>query len=172
MPAWCSVTCRPFPPGPIGKFIVTQMAAVAEDGWQAIAYDRRGYGETDSEDVPFSIVVEAYALGPPGIAPSPEQVIENQGLIAPKYDGNARLALIGTWCGHVRLLVQRGGSSSVVACLPLSSRERGAARRRRGGVRPYRNSPRNRSAFPPVRAMRWSAVRKAQWRRMRSSHWR
>jgi pimeloyl-ACP methyl ester carboxylesterase len=31
-----------------------QMAAVAEDGWQAIAYDRRGYGETESADVPFS----------------------------------------------------------------------------------------------------------------------
>jgi pimeloyl-ACP methyl ester carboxylesterase len=31
-----------------------QMAVVAEDGWQAIAYDRRGYGETESADVPFS----------------------------------------------------------------------------------------------------------------------
>lgn len=32
----------------------SQMDAVAEDGWQAIGYDRRGYGETVSEDVPFS----------------------------------------------------------------------------------------------------------------------
>ncbi|MDB5472963.1 MAG: alpha/beta hydrolase [Devosia sp.] len=32
----------------------SQMAAVAEDGWHAIAYDRRGYGETVSADVPFS----------------------------------------------------------------------------------------------------------------------
>ena len=31
-----------------------QMEAVAEDGWHAIAYDRRGYGESVSEDVPFS----------------------------------------------------------------------------------------------------------------------
>lgn len=31
-----------------------QMAVVAEDGWRAIAYDRRGYGETESSDVPFS----------------------------------------------------------------------------------------------------------------------
>ena len=32
----------------------SQMAAVAEDGWQAIAYDRRGYGQTTSQDVAFS----------------------------------------------------------------------------------------------------------------------
>jgi len=31
-----------------------QMAVVAERGWHAIAYDRRGYGESESEDVPFS----------------------------------------------------------------------------------------------------------------------
>jgi pimeloyl-ACP methyl ester carboxylesterase len=31
-----------------------QMQVVAEDGWHAIAYDRRGYGETESADVPFS----------------------------------------------------------------------------------------------------------------------
>lgn len=31
-----------------------QMAAVAEDGWHAIAYDRRGYGETESPDEAFS----------------------------------------------------------------------------------------------------------------------
>lgn len=32
----------------------SQMAAVAEDGWQAIAYDRRGYGQTTSADEAFS----------------------------------------------------------------------------------------------------------------------
>ena len=31
-----------------------QMDAVAEDGWHAIAYDRRGYGETESADVSFN----------------------------------------------------------------------------------------------------------------------
>lgn len=31
-----------------------QMEAVAEAGWHAIAYDRRGYGETESADEPFS----------------------------------------------------------------------------------------------------------------------
>ena len=31
-----------------------QMAMVAEEGWQAIAYDRRGYGESESPDVAFS----------------------------------------------------------------------------------------------------------------------
>ncbi|HEY8574830.1 MAG TPA: alpha/beta hydrolase [Devosia sp.] len=32
----------------------SQMRAVAEEGWQAIAYDRRGYGETESPDEVFS----------------------------------------------------------------------------------------------------------------------
>ncbi|MCW5722294.1 MAG: alpha/beta hydrolase [Devosia sp.] len=31
-----------------------QMQAVADAGWHAIAYDRRGYGETESPDEPFS----------------------------------------------------------------------------------------------------------------------
>lgn len=31
-----------------------QMQVVADDGWHAIAYDRRGYGETESPDEPFS----------------------------------------------------------------------------------------------------------------------
>ncbi|HEY0034976.1 MAG TPA: alpha/beta hydrolase [Devosia sp.] len=31
-----------------------QMDAVAEDGWHAIAYDRRGYGETESADISFN----------------------------------------------------------------------------------------------------------------------
>jgi pimeloyl-ACP methyl ester carboxylesterase len=31
-----------------------QMEAVAEAGWHSIAYDRRGYGETESADEPFS----------------------------------------------------------------------------------------------------------------------
>lgn len=31
-----------------------QMVAVAEEGWHAIAYDRRGYGETESPDEAFS----------------------------------------------------------------------------------------------------------------------
>lgn len=31
-----------------------QMEAVAEEGWHAIAYDRRGYGETESPDEAFS----------------------------------------------------------------------------------------------------------------------
>lgn len=31
-----------------------QMAMVAAEGWQALAYDRRGHGESESEDVPFS----------------------------------------------------------------------------------------------------------------------
>ncbi|MGV8855426.1 MAG: alpha/beta fold hydrolase [Devosia sp.] len=33
---------------------LSQMQAVAEAGWHAIAYDRRGYGETESPDVAFS----------------------------------------------------------------------------------------------------------------------
>lgn len=31
-----------------------QMRVAAENGWHAIAYDRRGYGEAESEDEPFS----------------------------------------------------------------------------------------------------------------------
>ncbi|MET3924729.1 alpha/beta hydrolase [Devosia sp. 2618] len=34
----------------------SQMAVVAEEGWQAIAYDRRGYGQTQSADEVFSHV--------------------------------------------------------------------------------------------------------------------
>lgn len=33
-----------------------QMAMVAEEGWQAIAYDRRGYGESEAPDEAFSHV--------------------------------------------------------------------------------------------------------------------
>tara|TARA_R110002124_G_scaffold36451_15_gene117481 strand:- start:38410 stop:39279 length:870 start_codon:yes stop_codon:yes gene_type:complete len=33
---------------------LSQMQAVADTGWHAIAYDRRGYGETESADVAFS----------------------------------------------------------------------------------------------------------------------
>jgi pimeloyl-ACP methyl ester carboxylesterase len=40
----------------------SQMAAVAEEGWQAIAYDRRGYGETESPDVAFNHVDDLEAL--------------------------------------------------------------------------------------------------------------
>lgn len=39
-----------------------QMAAVAEEGWQAIAYDRRGYGDTESADVPFSHIDDLEAV--------------------------------------------------------------------------------------------------------------
>lgn len=39
-----------------------QMAAVADAGWQAIAYDRRGYGETDSPDEAFSHLDDLEAL--------------------------------------------------------------------------------------------------------------
>ncbi len=39
-----------------------QMAAVAEDGWHAIAYDRRGYGDTQSQDVPFSHIDDLDAV--------------------------------------------------------------------------------------------------------------
>ena len=31
-----------------------QMRVAAENGWHAISYDRRGYGEAESEDEPFS----------------------------------------------------------------------------------------------------------------------
>jgi pimeloyl-ACP methyl ester carboxylesterase len=40
----------------------SQMVAVAEDGWQAIAYDRRGYGEAVSDDVPFNHVDDLEAV--------------------------------------------------------------------------------------------------------------
>ncbi|KKC35616.1 hypothetical protein WH87_16375 [Devosia epidermidihirudinis] len=40
----------------------SQMDAVAEEGWQAIAYDRRGYGETTSVDEPFSHVDDLIAV--------------------------------------------------------------------------------------------------------------
>jgi pimeloyl-ACP methyl ester carboxylesterase len=39
-----------------------QMAAVAEDGWHAIVYDRRGYGDTQSQDVPFSHIDDLDAV--------------------------------------------------------------------------------------------------------------
>lgn len=39
-----------------------QMNAVATSGWHAIAYDRRGYGETNSEDEPFSHLEDLEAL--------------------------------------------------------------------------------------------------------------
>lgn len=40
----------------------SQMAAVAEEGWQAIAYDRRGYGETTSADEAFNHVDDLIAV--------------------------------------------------------------------------------------------------------------
>ena len=39
-----------------------QMAAVAEEGWHAIAYDRRGYGESESPDEAFSHVDDLEAV--------------------------------------------------------------------------------------------------------------
>lgn len=39
-----------------------QMAAVADAGWHAIAYDRRGYGEAESADEPFSHLDDLEAL--------------------------------------------------------------------------------------------------------------
>ncbi|QYO75437.1 alpha/beta fold hydrolase [Devosia salina] len=39
-----------------------QMQAVADAGWHAIAYDRRGYGETTSADEPFSHLEDLEAL--------------------------------------------------------------------------------------------------------------
>jgi pimeloyl-ACP methyl ester carboxylesterase len=39
-----------------------QMDAVAARGWHAIAYDRRGYGESTSEDEPFSHLEDLEAL--------------------------------------------------------------------------------------------------------------
>jgi len=40
----------------------SQMAAVAEEGWQAVAYDRRGYGDTESADLPFSHIDDLEAV--------------------------------------------------------------------------------------------------------------
>lgn len=40
----------------------SQMAVVAEEGWHAIAYDRRGYGETESADEAFSHVDDLEAV--------------------------------------------------------------------------------------------------------------
>lgn len=39
-----------------------QIAAVADAGWHAVAYDRRGYGETESPDEPFSHLEDLEAL--------------------------------------------------------------------------------------------------------------
>ncbi len=39
-----------------------QMAMVAEEGWQAVAYDRRGYGESESPDEAFSHVDDLEAV--------------------------------------------------------------------------------------------------------------
>jgi pimeloyl-ACP methyl ester carboxylesterase len=39
-----------------------QMEAVAEEGWHAIAYDRRGYGETESPDEEFNHVDDLEAV--------------------------------------------------------------------------------------------------------------
>jgi pimeloyl-ACP methyl ester carboxylesterase len=39
-----------------------QMAAAAEMGWEAIGYDRRGFGETEAEDVAFSPVDDLEAV--------------------------------------------------------------------------------------------------------------
>jgi pimeloyl-ACP methyl ester carboxylesterase len=41
---------------------LSQMEAVADAGWHAIAYDRRGYGETSSEDETFNHVDDLEAL--------------------------------------------------------------------------------------------------------------
>jgi pimeloyl-ACP methyl ester carboxylesterase len=41
---------------------LSQMEAVADAGWHAIAYDRRGYGETTSEDEAFNHVEDLEAL--------------------------------------------------------------------------------------------------------------
>ena len=39
-----------------------QMVMVAEEGWRAVAYDRRGYGETESPDVAFNHVDDLEAV--------------------------------------------------------------------------------------------------------------
>jgi len=40
----------------------SQMEMVAEEGWQGVAYDRRGYGETDSPDEAFNHVDDLEAV--------------------------------------------------------------------------------------------------------------
>jgi pimeloyl-ACP methyl ester carboxylesterase len=39
-----------------------QMEALAAEGYHVVAYDRRGFGETESEDVPFNHVVDLEAV--------------------------------------------------------------------------------------------------------------
>ena len=39
-----------------------QMQELAMQGYHVVAYDRRGFGETDSEDVPFNHVVDLEAV--------------------------------------------------------------------------------------------------------------
>lgn len=39
-----------------------QMAELANEGFHVVAYDRRGFGETESEDVPFNHVVDLEAV--------------------------------------------------------------------------------------------------------------
>jgi pimeloyl-ACP methyl ester carboxylesterase len=39
-----------------------QMTIAAENGWHAIAYDRRGYGDAESADVPFSHIDDLEAV--------------------------------------------------------------------------------------------------------------
>jgi pimeloyl-ACP methyl ester carboxylesterase len=39
-----------------------QMAELAAEGYHVVAYDRRGFGETESEDVPFNHVVDLEAV--------------------------------------------------------------------------------------------------------------
>ncbi len=41
---------------------LSQMQEVADEGWQAIAYDRRGFGETTSPDEPFSHISDLEAV--------------------------------------------------------------------------------------------------------------
>jgi len=40
----------------------SQMAEVADEGWEAIAYDRRGYGETTADDIAFNHVDDLVAV--------------------------------------------------------------------------------------------------------------
>ena len=39
-----------------------QMQMLAEEGYHVISYDRRGYGETTTEDVPFNHLVDLEAV--------------------------------------------------------------------------------------------------------------
>lgn len=41
---------------------LSQMQEVADEGWQAIAYDRRGFGETTTPDEPFSHIGDLEAV--------------------------------------------------------------------------------------------------------------